>query len=133
MSDRDDECTDQAPPTPVDPADGELLFRHTFLWRLRNPADREALLRLGAGFDDYMAELGCWGEGPMVPGMAGALAADVESLATYARTIAKVGHGSKVDEEEIGIVYFAPRWAETLAALAFEIRNAESLARRKTL
>ncbi len=123
---------DRQKSTSPPPDDGDLLFRHTFLWRLRDPADREALLRLGAGFDDYMSELGCWGEEPMVPGMAGALAADVESLAAYARTIARVGHGSHVGEEEIGVVYFAPRWAETLAALAFEIRNAASLARGKS-
>lgn len=116
-----------APPPPPD--DGDILFRHTFLWRLRDPADREALLRLGAGFDSCMCELGCWGEGPMVPGMAGALAADVESLATYARTLPKVGHESGLQVGEVGLIYFAPKWAETLAALSFEIRNAESLAR----
>lgn len=128
MSDRD-QCIHDQPTAPDD--DGDHLFRHTFLWRLRDPKDRAALLQLAEGFDTCLCELGCWGgdAARMLPSMAAALADDMEALAAYALTIARVGHESQVDPREAGIVHCAPRWAERLARLAVEIRVVVAAAR----
>ena len=123
---------DQAQSTvPPPPADGDLLFRHTFLWRLRDPQDREVLLRLGDGFDSCLCELGCWGEdgSRMLPSMAGALADDAEALGAYALTVARVGEESEVERRDAGIIHFAPQWAQRLAHLAVEIRALVAAAR----
>lgn len=132
MSDHDD-CI-HAPASPEAPQtddDGNRLFRHTFIWRLRDPKDRAALLQLAEGFDNCLCELGCWGEdgSRMLPSMGAALADDVEALAAYALTVARVGEESQVEPRDAGIVHFAAQWAERLAMLATEMRIVVAAAR----
>ena len=120
------------PPEPEEPEDdGDHLFRHTFLWRLTDPKDREALLQLARGFDNCLCELGCWGEDSsrILPSMAGAMADDVEALAAYALGIVQLGQESELEPGDAGVVHFAAQWAERLAMLATEIRIVVSAAR----
>jgi hypothetical protein len=122
----------EPPEPPEEPEDnGDHLFRHTFLWRLTDPKDREAMLQLARGFDSCLCEMGCWGEDDsrMLPSMAGALADDVEALGAYALTVARVGEESQIEPGDAGIIHFAPQWAERLAHIAVEMRIVVSAAR----
>lgn len=122
------ECIHDQPPAPDD---GDHLFRQTFLWRLRDPADREAMLHLARGFDSCLCELGVWGpDGDrMIPSMAAAMADDLEALAAYSLNIARVCEGGTMDTGDVGIYYFAPKWAERLAAMAAQMRDVVASAR----
>ena len=112
-------------------AAGDLMFRHTFLCRLPEPMDREAVMQMGEGLDTCMREMGSWGapDARMIPSMAAALADDVDALAAYALTLARIGSESVVRPDEMTLCSAAPRWARELTRLAVEIRSAVAAVR----
>lgn len=122
---------DRQKSTSPPPDDGDLLYRHTFLWRITDPGDRAAVLELGKGFDNCINELGCWGDGEdrIIPAMTAALADDVEALAAYSLTIERTIRGSELHVSDAGILWFTPRWAESLAQIAVQMRTVVTTAR----
>ena len=120
-----------ATPASDSPADGDLMFRHTFLCRLPEPSDREAIMQMGEGLDACMGGMGLWGvrDPRRFPALAAALAEDVDALAAYALTLARIGSESEVRPDEMTLCSAAPRWAGKLTRLAVEIRSAVASAR----
>jgi hypothetical protein len=120
-----------ATPALESPADGDLMFRHTFLCRLPEPSDREAILQMGEGLDACMGAMGCWGvrDPRRTASMAAALADDVEALAAYALTLAREGIESPTRPGGRPLQAAASQWAGKLTQLAVEIRSAVSAAR----
>ena len=120
-------------PTPASECrgDGDLMFRHTFLCRLPEPSDREAIMRMGKGWGRCMREMGSWGapDARMIASMAAALADDVDALAAYALKMERVGSESEVPPGEVTLCSAAPRWAGKLTRLAVEIRSAVATVR----
>jgi hypothetical protein len=118
-------------PASESPADGDLMFRHTFLCRLPEPSDREAILQMGEGLDACMGAMGCWGvrDPRRTASMAAALAEDVDALAAYALTLAREGTESTTRPGGRPLPVAAAQWARTLTQLAVEIRSAVSAAR----
>jgi hypothetical protein len=112
-------------------ADGDLMFRHTFLCRLPEPSDREAIIQMGEGLDACMGAMGCWGirDPRRTASMAAALAEDLEALAAYSLTLARIGSESVVPPDEMTLCSATPRWARELTRLAVEIRSAIATAR----
>ena len=78
-----------------------------------------------------MREMGCWGapDARRTASMAAALAEDVDALAAYAWTLARVGTESVVRPGEMTLCSAAPRWARELTRLAVEIRSAVATVR----
>jgi hypothetical protein len=112
-------------------ADGDLMFRHTFLCRLPEPSDREAIMQMGEGLDACMGAMGCWGvrDPRRIASMAAALAEDVEALAAYALTLARQGTDPTTRPGARPLHAAASQWAGKLTQLAVEIRAAVSSAR----
>ena len=120
-------------PTPASDlsADGDLMFRHTFLVRLPEPSDREAIMQMGEGLDACMGGMGCWGvrDSQRLPALAAALAEDVDALAAYALTLARDGTEYTTRPGARPLHAAASEWAEKLTRLAVEIRSAVAAAR----
>jgi hypothetical protein len=118
-------------PVSESPGDGDLMFRHTFLCRLPEPSDREAVMQMGEGLDACMGAMGCWGvrDPRRTASMAAALAEDVEALAAYALTLAREGTESTSRPGGRPLDAAASGWAGKLTRLAAEIRSAVSTAR----
>jgi hypothetical protein len=118
-------------PVSESPDDGDLMFRHTFLCRLLEPKDREAILRMGEGLDACMREMGGWGvrDPRRLPYLAAALADDVDALAAYALTLAREDTESTTRPDGRPVHAAASQWAGKLTQLAVEIRSAVSSAR----
>jgi hypothetical protein len=112
-------------------ADGDLMFRHTFLCRLPEPSDREAIMQMGEGLDACMGAMGCWGvrDPRRIASMAAALADDVDALAAYALTLAREGNESTTRPGGRPLQAAAAQWARTLTGLAVEIRGAVAAVR----
>jgi hypothetical protein len=120
-----------ATPAPESPADGDLMFRHTFLCRLPEPSDREAIMQMGEGLDACMGAMGCWGarDPRRIASMAAALADDVDALAAYALTLARMSSEAGVLPGGRALHAAASQWAGTLTRLAAEIRSAVATVR----
>jgi hypothetical protein len=118
-------------PAPDSPRDGDFMFRHTFLCRLPEPSDREAIMQMGEGLDACMGAMGCWGvrDPRRTASMAAALADDVDALAAYALTLAREGTESSTRPGGRPLQAAASRWAGKLSQLAVEIRSAVATAR----
>jgi hypothetical protein len=118
-------------PASESPADGDLMFRHTFLCRLPEPSDREAIIQMGEGLDACMGAMGCWGvrDPRRTASMAAALADDVDALAAYALTLAREGTESTTRSGGRPLQAAASEWGEKLTRLAVEIRSAVATAR----
>jgi hypothetical protein len=107
------------------------MFRHTFLCRLPEPSDREAILQMGEGLDACMGAMGCWGvrDPRRIASMADALADDVEALAAYALTLAREGTESTTRPGGSPVQATASEWAGKLTRLAADIRSAVATVR----
>jgi hypothetical protein len=120
-----------AGPASDSPGDGDLMFRHTFLRRLPEPSDREAIVQMAEGLDACMGAMGCWGvrDPRKIASMAAALADDVEALAAYALTLEREGTESTTGAGARPLEAAASQWAGQLSQLAVEIRSAVAAAR----
>jgi hypothetical protein len=118
-------------PASESPADGDLMFRHTFLCRLPEPSDREAIMQMGEGLDACMGAMGCWGvrDPRRIASLAAALAEDVDALAAFALTLAREGTELTTRPGGRSLDAAASQWAGKLTRLAVEIRSAVCAAR----